>query len=730
MVKGNKSLFSRQRNRNQAIQAALGVVITSGLILSSYLLLRRFNLLPSQMDLPQLSLINWDEPNAAVWALAYQAPAQRRSQLQSLAQSRKSADMLRARYLLAVDYLAEGQPKAALAQLEGLERDYTLLAPQILWYQAKAHELLGDRPKAQQLHQAIVKNYPGNPLIVEALLQLNQIDPAYGDQAIAKFPAQPRTRELINQRLAAKPKDMQLLLLLATYYPDSKQTNEIRDRLVKEHSEHLSLEHWEMLANSYWEAGQYNQAADAYAKLPRTPLHLYCYARGKQLANRNPEAKSGYLELVSAFPDAQESAIAMRRLSGLTSAQIALSYLDIVINKFPQEAPAALATKVDILEEQQDSAAATKARQILLSKYPKSQVAAGVQWRTAQRLALRGNTVEAWAIAQAITQNNPDSEYAPEAAFWIGKWAKQMGRNQEAETSFRYVIKNYPESYYAWRSAVFLGWDVGDFTNIWQRQPALQLPKTRAVLPAGSPLVKELYRLGEYQLAWQVWRSQLKDPNKLSVAEQFTDGLLRQGIGDNLNGINQIWTLSSRENEEKKQWQQLRQQPMYWHGLFPFPFKEEIFKNSQALQLNPLLVMSLIRQESRFETQIVSSAGAIGLMQVMPETGKSVANSLKMAEFDLKNYQDNIRIGTWYLDANHRTYEGHTMLAVASYNAGAGNVASWLDRFGLEDVDTFVERIPFRETKDYVKSVMGNYWNYLRLYNPDLATKINQLHTP
>jgi soluble lytic murein transglycosylase len=60
------------------------------------------------------------------------------------------------------------------------------------------------------------------------------------------------------------------------------------------------------------------------------------------------------------------------------------------------------------------------------------------------------------------------------------------------------------------------------------------------------------------------------------------------------------------------------------------------------------------------------------------------------------------------------------MLAVASYNAGPGNVRKWIDRYGLEDPDEFVAKIPFPETKGYVESVFGNYWNYLRLYNPEI----------
>ncbi|MGB0563917.1 MAG: transglycosylase SLT domain-containing protein, partial [Spirulinaceae cyanobacterium] len=70
-------------------------------------------------------------------------------------------------------------------------------------------------------------------------------------------------------------------------------------------------------------------------------------------------------------------------------------------------------------------------------------------------------------------------------------------------------------------------------------------------------------------------------------------------------------------------------------------------------------------------------------------------------------------------------FDGNSMLAIASYNAGPGNVNQWLKRFGLSDPDEFVEEIPFGETKGYVESVFGNYWNYLRLYSPEIAPLVD-----
>jgi soluble lytic murein transglycosylase len=95
-------------------------------------------------------------------------------------------------------------------------------------------------------------------------------------------------------------------------------------------------------------------------------------------------------------------------------------------------------------------------------------------------------------------------------------------------------------------------------------------------------------------------------------------------------------------------------------------------------QLSPTLVLGLIRQESRFEAQIRSSAGATGLMQVMPDTGAWIASKTGITSYSLSNPEDNIKMGTWYLDYTHREYGNNSMLAVASYNAGPGAVGNWV----------------------------------------------------
>jgi soluble lytic murein transglycosylase len=177
----------------------------------------------------------------------------------------------------------------------------------------------------------------------------------------------------------------------------------------------------------------------------------------------------------------------------------------------------------------------------------------------------------------------------------------------------------------------------------------------------------------------------------------------------------------------------LSQQVSYWQARYPFLYRQEIKKWSAKRELNPLLVVGLMRQESMFEPKIRSVVGATGLMQIMPTTGEWIAPQIQLDSktINLEDPNENINLGTWYLDYTHRRYNNNSMLAIASYNAGPGNVAKWLQTIGKDDPDDFVEDIPFNETRNYVRQVFGNYWNYLRLYNPEISAKVarySQIH--
>lgn len=651
---------------------------------------------------------------------------QRTAKLTEFAKTPDSPERNRARYLLAIDLMQQGQASKALEQLQGLEDSYAPMAAQVRLKQAQATEQTGDKAKAAALYQDLLKRHPQDPTGAEALLALGRSDRKYEDQAIAQFPAHPKTIDLVQKRLKQNPNQPQLMLTLARHGLHTSGYTGVLDKLVEQSGSQLKPQDWEAIAFGYWEKQQYGKAAAAYARAPYTPRNAYRIARGSQLGEREG-ATQAYQQMVQRFPNDPETAQALIRLSRITEPAAAIGYLDQVIKRFPAKADVALLGKAKLLEAQNSPEAATQTRHTLLDRYPNSGAAAELRWTIAQQYANVKDIQTAWRWAEPILKQNPDSEFAPQAGFWVGKWAQQLGKQTEARSAYEWVLKHYPQSYYAWRSAAFLGWQVGDFDNTRQMNPRVNRPASRPALPVGSDTLKELHQLGQDQEAWALWQTEFQNPRQPSVAEQFTDGIMRLGVGDYLDGIFMVSYLSEREHpEEQAQSNALKQQATYWRSLYPFPFLEPIESWSQQRRLNPLLVTALIRQESRFMAGVQSIAGAKGLMQVMPETGSWIASKIQLKQYKLEDPNDNIKLGTWYLDYTHQEYQGNSLLAVASYNAGPGAVAGWLQK-GITDPDAFVEAIPYDETKGYVKSVFENYWNYLRLYNPEISQQLAQI---
>jgi soluble lytic murein transglycosylase len=144
-----------------------------------------------------------------------------------------------------------------------------------------------------------------------------------------------------------------------------------------------------------------------------------------------------------------------------------------------------------------------------------------------------------------------------------------------------------------------------------------------------------------------------------------------------------------------------------------------VAQQARAVALNPHLVLSIMRQESGFQPTAVSSAGAVGLMQLMPATARLVSQQLGLGPVSadiLATPRLNITLGTQYFASMLQRYHGNIFLALAAYNAGPGRVGRWQKQWPDLPMDEFVEHIPFRETRLYVKLVLRNLQNYERLY--------------
>ncbi len=146
------------------------------------------------------------------------------------------------------------------------------------------------------------------------------------------------------------------------------------------------------------------------------------------------------------------------------------------------------------------------------------------------------------------------------------------------------------------------------------------------------------------------------------------------------------------------------------------PYAAEIAQAARRYGLDPDLLFAVMRVESVYQRRIISHAGAIGLMQIMPRTGRLIADKLGLREMtatDLLDPKMNIELSAWYFSSLLQRMEGRLPLAIAGYNGGPHNVRAWIRSYGTHvPLDAFLERIPFTETKRYVRRVLGYYTSY------------------
>ncbi|MCL1911564.1 MAG: transglycosylase SLT domain-containing protein [Leptospirales bacterium] len=136
--------------------------------------------------------------------------------------------------------------------------------------------------------------------------------------------------------------------------------------------------------------------------------------------------------------------------------------------------------------------------------------------------------------------------------------------------------------------------------------------------------------------------------------------------------------------------------------ILPRPFANDVKTNSEAYGVDTNIIYSIMKAESQFQHKAKSSAGALGLMQLMPPTAKEIARNLKIAEYDMRTPKDNIRFGTNYLGWLKKYYKNDFIYMAAGYNAGAGNVNKWIKKMENKDSDYFTEFAAFNETRYYI----------------------------
>ena len=153
--------------------------------------------------------------------------------------------------------------------------------------------------------------------------------------------------------------------------------------------------------------------------------------------------------------------------------------------------------------------------------------------------------------------------------------------------------------------------------------------------------------------------------------------------------------------------------------VYMWEYQQDIVTYSQKNKVDPFLIAAIIKNESNFNRKAVSKVGAVGLMQIMPDTGRWIAEQMGLESYkdtDLYQTRTNIRMGCWYLGELDHEFKHNLALVMIAYNAGRGQTHAWMEAYGWDDNFNDLKAIPFPDTREYVTKVLQDRDKYYLLY--------------
>jgi soluble lytic murein transglycosylase-like protein len=397
--------------------------------------------------------------------------------------------------------------------------------------------------------------------------------------------------------------------------------------------------------------------------------------------------KFGQQLLVEGKHDAKDRAKLMLGMAKIFEDQESHGEAVAMLNRFLETMPSSLERPVamlqlgEILIKQQKYLAAAKVFSTLKRN---KRLARPITWMEFFAL-YQANELERAEILLRDTLNLEvhDAQNPGSREYWLGRIYEKTNRTREAVANYLNIIKAYSLSYYGYASM----WRLDEISQV-NDQLLLNEPLLSAGMPRGSTL---------------------HDLELVLAAKSDTDAMSNAALSTEAKSL-KISSIvgklqSSREIEN-------------FATNFPRPFWHRTQFVADRIGIDPMVVYSIMRAESRFRTTALSHVGALGLLQIMPYTGSKIARKIGDEYYRAEELADpdvNITYGAYYFNYLKQNLE-NLPLAIASYNAGPKAVTRWLRDHKITEIDLFIEKIPFRETRKYVKEVLANLYSYERLY--------------
>jgi soluble lytic murein transglycosylase len=362
----------------------------------------------------------------------------------------------------------------------------------------------------------------------------------------------------------------------------------------------------------------------------------------------------------------------------------------------------------------------------LQQRFPNGSKASYAHWKTAWLTLRQGRKEEAKKLLEEQISIYPRGNETNAALYWRARLAEEDNQPAMARAFYEKLSDRYRNYYYAELGRERLKKlpetvdPPGEFPLL-DRIPALEHAEkiTLSEAPTDNLHLQKAKLLGNGGLvdfaATEMQAAAKEDPGSWSLAETaelFTDtGHYDRAIETMKRSVPSYFAVDISMLPRQ-----------YWDALFPRPYWAELKKFSEKNGLNPYLVASLIRQESEFNPLAVSRANAVGLMQLLPKTGKVVARQEGVKHYSASQLYTpamNLQLGTRYFRGMVDKFGGSFEHALAAYNAGSDRVEEWMGQGPYRDSPEFVESIPFTETREYVQAIIRNANVYRQLYgNP------------
>ncbi len=356
--------------------------------------------------------------------------------------------------------------------------------------------------------------------------------------------------------------------------------------------------------------------------------------------------------------------------------------------------------------------------QRLVNAFPEGKYAYNAEWRIAW-IAFLNNQPDADQRLTTFLLKYPTSPNAVDALYWLGRSAERGGNPGHARSDYEKAIERFPQTYFAHAAAARLKQmglgqeDPSDFlAKIPEPSPLRAFDEPIPTSAADRWAKAQALRIIAFDASAEL---ELKNAYFATSSPRFLLEAAQAAFDQGHFAAGMSYGRIILPNFESRK---ISDAPMaVWKTLYPLPYEAALRREAARNDFDPMFAAGLIRQESTFQADIVSYANAIGLMQVLPKTGKILAKQLKI-RYNKKLLYDanyNLQLGMLYI-ANLVRLTGAPEYAAAAYNAGEDRIALWKAERNYEEIPELVESIPFTQTREYVQIVLRNAAVYRIIY--------------